>query len=82
MTLRLLSQNYFQYSLEFVSRLPTTVVTGVALGLILLLWRLIRFSVLPLLHPVDPQEYPYWLPGIGHLFSFFKDSDRLLARGR
>ncbi|KAL9020275.1 MAG: hypothetical protein Q9185_002455 [Variospora sp. 1 TL-2023] len=41
-----------------------------------------RFTVLPLFNRDDPQEYPYWIPGLGHLFSFFKNSDKLLARGR
>ena len=67
---------------SFFAGLSVTAKLGLGLGLLLLFWRLIRFSILPLFHPSDPQEYPYWLPGIGHLFSFFRDSDKLLARGR
>ncbi|KAL8729136.1 MAG: hypothetical protein Q9181_005109 [Wetmoreana brouardii] len=59
-----------------------TAKVGLGFGIALLLWRFIRFSVLPLYRRTDPQEYPYWLPGVGHLFSFFQNSDKLLERGR
>ena len=29
---------------------------------ILLIWRLWRFSIIPLLYPKDPKELPYWIP--------------------
>lgn len=46
----------------FVSNLTTF---GFAiLGLSLLVWRIIKFSLLPALKPDDPKEYPYWIPGI------------------
>ena len=62
--------------------LPVVAKVGLGLALVLLVWRVAKFSVVPLLRPNDPQEYPYWIPGVGHLFSFFQDSDNLLARGR
>lgn len=27
-----------------------------------LLWRLWRFTILPMLYPDDPKELPYWIP--------------------
>lgn len=33
-----------------------------SLLLCLLVWRLWRFTVLPMLHPNDPKELPYWMP--------------------
>ncbi|KAH8722684.1 cytochrome P450 [Phaeosphaeriaceae sp. PMI808] len=48
----------------------------------LLLWRLYRFTVVPIFHPNDPKEYPYWVPVIAHLRSFFKNSSQLLDASR
>ena len=73
----------YQYlSFKSFVGLPVLATIGLGLGFFLLLWRLIRFSIIPFCRPHDPREYPYWVPGIGHLFSFFQDSDKLLARGR
>lgn len=33
-----------------------------ALLLVLLSWRLWRFTILPLLRPNEPRELPYWIP--------------------
>ena len=30
---------------------------------LLLLWRIITFTVLPIFQPNDPKLYPYWIPG-------------------
>lgn len=30
--------------------------------LLLLFWRLWKFSVFPFLYPNDPKEFPYWTP--------------------
>lgn len=35
--------------------------------LTLLLWRLWRFTIRPLLNPHQPRELPYWIPMIGKL---------------
>ncbi|PVI01874.1 hypothetical protein DM02DRAFT_654123 [Periconia macrospinosa] len=48
----------------------------------LLLWRLYRFTIVPLIYPNDPKEYPYWIPIIAHLRSFFKNSSQLLDDAR
>ena len=29
----------------------------------LLLWRVGKFTILPLIYPSDPKELPYWIPG-------------------
>ncbi|KAK4197159.1 Abscisic acid 8'-hydroxylase 4 [Triangularia verruculosa] len=47
--------------------------------LYLLLWRLYTFTIRPWLRPSDPKEYPYWIPVVGHLHSFFKNSSRLIS---
>lgn len=77
-----LSDGLLRSSVKSISKLHIPISIGLCLGLSLLFWRLVRFTILPLLRPRDPQEYPYWLPGVGHLFSFFQDSDQLLARAR
>lgn len=38
-------------------------VLGIALVL-LLSWRVVRFTVIPLFYPADPKELPYWVPGM------------------
>lgn len=64
------------------SRLSFTVTFGCAIALALLVWRLIRFTIIPIWRPNEPREYPYWVPGFGHLISFFQNSDRLLQNAR
>ncbi|PSN65480.1 cytochrome P450 [Corynespora cassiicola Philippines] len=48
----------------------------------LLLWRLYRFTIVPIAFPNDPKEYPYWVPVAGHLRAFFQNSSRLLDESR
>ncbi|TGJ84268.1 hypothetical protein E0Z10_g4481 [Xylaria hypoxylon] len=48
--------------------------------LALLCWRLLRFTLLPLLHPSEPKEVPYWIPC--HISSFFKDYNKALDNAR
>jgi hypothetical protein len=48
----------------------------------LLIWRLWRFTLYPLLHPSEPKELPYWVPYLGHAIQFIKDQDTLLNYGR
>ncbi|KAK2606346.1 hypothetical protein QQS21_003277 [Conoideocrella luteorostrata] len=48
----------------------------------LLLWRFVRFTLYPAFHPAEPKEYPYWLPGIGHLGSFLSNTQTLLTHSR
>ncbi|KAF2464462.1 cytochrome P450 [Lindgomyces ingoldianus] len=48
---------------------------------LLLLWRIWRFTVLPVLRPNEPKELPYWIPVFGHTIAFFGNSDKLLERG-
>jgi hypothetical protein len=60
---------------------PTGIVVIAILGL-LLIWRIVRFTVYPALHPSEPKEYPYWLPGFGHLGSFLSNAQTLLTRSR
>ncbi|KAL7938509.1 cytochrome P450 [Trichoderma chlorosporum] len=47
-----------------------------------LLWRLWRFTVLPLLYPQDPRELPYCIPILGHAQAFFNNSNALLTQAR
>ena len=35
----------------------------IVVPLFLVLWRLWRFTLLPILRPNDPEELPYWIPG-------------------
>ncbi|KAH7304285.1 putative cytochrome P450 [Stachybotrys elegans] len=52
----------------------------VLLLLPLLTWRLWKFTLIPLLHPDRPKEFPYWIPTHGR--AFFLDSNGLLSRAR
>ncbi|KAI1464055.1 uncharacterized protein F4812DRAFT_463116 [Daldinia caldariorum] len=45
--------------------------------LLRILW---RFNILPYLHPDSPKEPPYWIPFIGHGFSFFQSADILMSK--
>ncbi|ORY10363.1 cytochrome P450 [Clohesyomyces aquaticus] len=47
----------------------------------LLLWRIWRFTVLPIVRPNEPRELPYWTPCTCHTIAFFGNSDKLLERG-
>jgi hypothetical protein len=38
------------------------VVLGIAASS-LAVWRIGRFTVLPIFYPDDPKELPYWIPG-------------------
>ncbi len=51
-------------------------------SLMLFLWRFVRFTLSPILHPEQPKEYPYWLPGVGHLGSFLSNAQTLLTESR
>ncbi|KAI0449786.1 cytochrome P450 [Xylaria acuta] len=44
------------------------------------IWRVLRFTIIPLFYPNDPKELPYWIPG--HLPAFFNGSDSLLTSAR
>ncbi|KAI0118649.1 cytochrome P450 [Nemania sp. FL0031] len=46
------------------------------------IWRLCRFTIIPLFYPSDPKELPYWIPILGHLLAFFNRSDDLLTSAR
>ncbi|KAH3961190.1 hypothetical protein HBI56_209870 [Parastagonospora nodorum] len=64
----------------------TTSATAVRISFIalslLLSWRLWRFTIRPRLHPDEPKELPYWIPFIGHVFSFFVDFNGAIEKGR
>ncbi|KAL8720306.1 MAG: hypothetical protein Q9225_002818 [Loekoesia sp. 1 TL-2023] len=34
------------------------------------------------MHPREPKQMPYWFPGVGHAFQFFKDSEDTFTRSR
>ncbi len=49
---------------ELDQRLPTSLIifTGAATVHYLLLWRLWRFKIEPMIKPTEPKELPHWLP--------------------
>ncbi|KZF26779.1 cytochrome P450 [Xylona heveae TC161] len=51
-------------------------------GVLLLLWRLWRFTINPALHPSEPKEVPYWIPFVGHAVSYVRDSFKTITFGR
>ncbi|KFA45830.1 hypothetical protein S40293_09664 [Stachybotrys chartarum IBT 40293] len=48
----------------------------------LVLWRAWKFTILPILRPDQPKEFPYWIPSLAHGRAFFLDSNGLLTRAR
>ncbi len=42
------------------------------LGVLLLLWRLWRFTIVPAWWPDEPKLLPYWVPGVGRFCSDVK----------
>ncbi|KAI1159807.1 putative cytochrome P450 oxidoreductase [Nemania serpens] len=70
-TLSSVGHNYFPFA------------NGVILLVVLLLaWRVWRFTITPMFYPNDPKELPYWIPIPGHLIGFFNNSDTLLTSAR
>ncbi|KAF2136434.1 uncharacterized protein K452DRAFT_237538 [Aplosporella prunicola CBS 121167] len=49
--------------------------------LTLFLWRIWAFTISPYLNPERPREAPYWIPFIGHSFSFFWNRDKTIEAG-
>lgn len=64
------------YMLRFLLVILTTTSS------VLLVWRIWRFTISPLLHPEEPQEVPYWIPFLGHARRFLKNQDQALSYGR
>ena len=65
-----------------LARQTPSVSTFIVLSLLLVLWRLVKFTILPALRPDDPKIYPYWIPVLGHLRGFVSNSQGLLTRAR
>ena len=55
------------------------VIAAVSLFL-LFVWRLLRFSILPMLRPEEPKEIPYWIPGEVYL-EWTRATERQLLTG-
>ncbi|KAI1748748.1 putative cytochrome p450 [Xylaria castorea] len=49
-----------------------------SLLILLVLWRIWKFTLFPLLHPDLPKELPYWIPC--HGLAFFQDPHGLISR--
>ena len=62
-----LLQNSFEFAYNRAAILThvysaSLVYAGVVL-VSLVLWRLWRFTILPVTRPYEPKELPYWIPG-------------------
>lgn len=44
------------------------VLVSATLGALVLVWRLLSFSIMPMLRPNVPKEIPYWVPGKPRIF--------------
>ncbi|KAL1653244.1 hypothetical protein SLS61_004121 [Didymella pomorum] len=49
--------------------------------LALLTWRTWKFTLVPLLHPNEPDDLPYWLPFIGHALSILRGFNITVTQG-
>ncbi|ORY14742.1 cytochrome P450 [Clohesyomyces aquaticus] len=56
---------------------PPVVILGCLTALVL--WRFIRFTLLPKLHPEEPVEVPYWLPWVGHARAYISNPTKALT---
>ncbi|KAF4634720.1 hypothetical protein G7Y89_g3382 [Cudoniella acicularis] len=84
-TMSTLNSDHLLYGLKLKSNLvtyshPAIQVLGACAGL-LLLWRLWRFTIAPMLWPNEPKPLPYWIPIIGHSWEFMHHSQALFMRG-
>ncbi|KAK0710021.1 cytochrome P450 [Lasiosphaeria miniovina] len=61
---------------------PTLFRTAVLLSTALIIWRLWKFTLYPILHPTEPKELPSWIPSkfSSHGFAFFHNSQAFLAK--
>ncbi|OJZ85868.1 hypothetical protein ASPFODRAFT_189631 [Aspergillus luchuensis CBS 106.47] len=59
-----------------------SLVAAIVAASVLVLWRLLRFSIVPSFYPNDPKELPYWIPFLGHGGAFFSNSNALLSRAQ
>ncbi|KAI9844750.1 MAG: hypothetical protein M1837_005283 [Sclerophora amabilis] len=62
-----------------LSRVPSVFIV---LAVSLLLWRIWTFTIAPALRPREPKILPYWIPVLGHVVPFFKNSDAVFTFGR
>ena len=44
-------------------KLSVSLLAVAASSLLLVIWRLWTFTILPKLYPKNPREIPYWIPG-------------------
>ncbi|KAJ5826458.1 cytochrome P450 monooxygenase [Penicillium riverlandense] len=49
---------------------------------VLLLWRLWAFTIYPWFYPNRLEYLPYWIPYMGHVIPFFRNSNRLFTRAK
>lgn len=52
----------FLFATQSLHGLPLLVIVTAISIVFLLLWRLFRFTLLPILHPNEPKELPHWFP--------------------
>ena len=53
----------YLFSSEDVINAPLSIVGPLLPVVLLISWRIWRFSILPALYPQEPKEIPYWIPG-------------------
>lgn len=60
-----------------------TSVAGLLITALILLvsWRVWRFTIRPRLYPNDPKELPYWIPFVGHAAGFFVNFKDAVGKG-
>ena len=67
---------------DIATNVPLVPLLLAGLSFALVLWRVWRFTIRPLLHPDEPKDIPYWTPVLGHVVSFFRDSFGVISHGR
>jgi hypothetical protein len=54
----------YRYAINKAECPSLSVLIGLVLVVLLLLWRIWTFTVLPALYPQEPKMIPYWIPGV------------------
>ncbi|MCJ1466039.1 hypothetical protein MMC07_004658 [Pseudocyphellaria aurata] len=72
--------SWYQFH-HLVQSFSVSLLAVAGFSLFLGIWRWWKFSILPRLHPKDPREIPYWIPGLGHTISFLKNAEKVVEYG-
>ncbi|MCJ1475921.1 hypothetical protein MMC13_004585 [Lambiella insularis] len=77
----MVDSSFLTVAVSYVSLQHRSVFAVASLLVLLLAWRLWRFTIAPLLWPDEPKTLPYYFPIIGHTWSFMSNAEATLDTG-